>query len=56
MRLRGGEVVHDVAYRAYLQVMQHRGKTPAETPPPPSDIRLAFPAVDLTASPRMQAA
>lgn len=38
-----GEVVHDVAYRAYLQVMQHRGKTPPATPPPPSDIRLAFP-------------
>lgn len=38
-----GDVVHTVAYRAYLQVMQHRGKTPPETPPPPSDIRLAFP-------------
>jgi hypothetical protein len=43
MPYKEGEVVHDVAYRAYLQVMQHRGKKPPETPPPPSDIRLAFP-------------
>ena len=43
MEFAAGDVVHDVAYRAYLQVMQHRGKTPPKTPPPPSDIRLAFP-------------
>jgi hypothetical protein len=38
-----GEVVHDVAYRAYLQVMQYRKQTPPPNPPPPTDIRLAFP-------------
>jgi Ferritin-like len=38
-----GDVVHDVAYRAYLHVMQHRGQKPPATPPPPADIRLAFP-------------
>jgi len=43
MDFAAGEVVHNVAYRAYLQVMQHRGQKPPETPPPPSDIRLAFP-------------
>ena len=37
-----GERVHDVAYRAYRQVMQHRGKTVPETPPPPDDLRLIF--------------
>jgi len=38
-----GELVHDVAYRAYLEVMKHRSKTPPPNPPAPSDIRLAFP-------------
>jgi hypothetical protein len=38
-----GDVVHDVAYRAYLQVMQYRKQTPPPNPPPPTDIRLAFP-------------
>jgi hypothetical protein len=38
-----GEVVHDVAYRAYLQVMQYRKQKPPPNPPPPTDIRLAFP-------------
>ena len=38
-----GDLVHDVAYRAYLKVMQHRGKTPPPNPPPPDPIRLAFP-------------
>jgi hypothetical protein len=38
-----GELVHDVAYRAYLQVMAHRNKTAPPNPPPPSQIRLAFP-------------
>ena len=37
-----GEPVHAVAYRAYAQVMQHRGKQPPAQPPP-SDVRLAFP-------------
>jgi hypothetical protein len=43
MEFAQGELVHDVAYRAYLKVMQHRGKTPPPNPPPPSEIRLAFP-------------
>jgi hypothetical protein len=38
-----GEGVHAVAYRAYLQVMQHRGKPAPAEPPPPTDVRLAFP-------------
>jgi len=37
-----GEKVHDVAYRAYRQVMQHRGQTVPETPPPADDLRLVF--------------
>lgn len=43
MSFKAGEVVHDVAYRAYLQVMQKRQQNPPPTPPPPTDIRLAFP-------------
>jgi hypothetical protein len=43
MSFKAGEVVHDVAYRAYLQVMQHRKQNPPPKPPPPTDIRLAFP-------------
>lgn len=42
MPFSAGELVHDVAYRAYLKVMQHRGKA-APPNPPPSQIRLAFP-------------
>jgi hypothetical protein len=38
-----GEVVHDVAYRAYLKVMEYRKHEAPLTPPPPADIRLAFP-------------
>jgi Ferritin-like len=38
-----GEPVHAVAYRAYTRVMQHRHKEPPAQPPPPSDVRLAFP-------------
>ena len=43
-----GELVHDVAYRAYLEVMKHRSRTqplnpPPPNPPTPNDIRLAFP-------------
>ena len=37
-----GEKVHDVAYRAYRQVMAHRGKTVPENPPPADDLRLVF--------------
>jgi Ferritin-like len=43
MPFKAGELVHDVAYRAYLAVMSKRGKTPPPKPPAPSDIRLAFP-------------
>jgi hypothetical protein len=38
-----GQLVHDVAYRAYLTVMQHRGQQPPPDPPPPDDLRLVFP-------------
>lgn len=39
-----GEKVHDVAYRAYLAVLQHRGNglTPDPNPPPANEIRLVF--------------
>jgi hypothetical protein len=38
-----GELVYDVAWKAYCEVLAHRGKpVPAERPKP-SDIRLAFP-------------
>jgi hypothetical protein len=43
MNFSQGELVHDVAYRAYLAVMAHRGQKPPPNPPPPSTIRLAFP-------------
>lgn len=43
MNFSEGELVHDVAYRAYLAVMAHRGQKPPPSPPPPSTIRLAFP-------------
>ena len=43
MNFSQGELVHDVAYRAYLAVMAHRGQKPPASPPPPSAIRLAFP-------------
>ncbi len=38
-----GMSVHAVAYKAYQQVMQHRGKTVPATPAPPNTLRLAFP-------------
>jgi hypothetical protein len=38
-----GEKVHDVAYKAYRQVMQARGVDVPGDPPPPNDLRLAFP-------------
>jgi hypothetical protein len=38
-----GDVVHDVAYRAYLKVMEYRKQKAPLTPPPPTDIRLTFP-------------
>ncbi len=37
-----GQLVHDVAYQAYRQVMAQRGVTVPETPPAPNDLRLAF--------------
>jgi len=48
MPFAAGELVHDVAYRAYREVMKHRNRTqplnpPPPNPPPPNDIRLAFP-------------
>jgi hypothetical protein len=38
-----GELVHDVAYRAYLKVMAARKQPVPPNPPPPNDLRLAFP-------------
>jgi hypothetical protein len=42
MRYQVGEAVHDVAYRAFAEVMNYR-QTPAEPKPKPNDLRLAFP-------------
>jgi hypothetical protein len=45
MTFQKGELVHDVAWRAYLAVMEHRGQgddLPGQAPAP-SDIRLVFP-------------
>jgi hypothetical protein len=38
-----GEKVHDVAYRAYQAVMEHRGKPVPADPPDPDNLRLVFP-------------
>ncbi|KQY95488.1 hypothetical protein ASD21_09135 [Caulobacter sp. Root1455] len=38
-----GEKVHDVAYRAYQAVMEHRGKSVPADPPGPDNLRLVFP-------------
>jgi Ferritin-like len=38
-----GELVHDVAWRAYTAVMHHRGEAVPVHKPQPSDIRLVFP-------------
>jgi hypothetical protein len=38
-----GEKVHDVAYRAFAKVMEHRGRTVPADPPAPNALRLAFP-------------
>jgi hypothetical protein len=38
-----GEKVHDVAYRAYRAVMEHRGKSVPAGPPDPDNLRLVFP-------------
>ena len=35
-------LVHDVAYKAFAEVMDYR-QTPAEAKPKPNDLRLAFP-------------
>jgi hypothetical protein len=43
MKYSVGEKVHDVAYRAYVEVMKHRGRNPPAIPPAPDDLRLAFP-------------
>jgi hypothetical protein len=42
MRYNIGEAVHDVAYRAFAEVMNYR-QTPAAPKPKPNDLRLAFP-------------
>lgn len=38
-----GDKVHEVAYRAYLAVMSHRGQPAPPGPPPDDDLRLVFP-------------
>jgi hypothetical protein len=43
MKYDKGEKVHDVAYRAYVQVMKQREKEVPADPPPPDVLRLAFP-------------
>jgi hypothetical protein len=35
--------VHAVAYKAYQEVMKHRGKTVPAEPAPPNTLRLVFP-------------
>jgi hypothetical protein len=42
MRYKIGDAVHDVAYKAFAEVMEYR-QTPAKPNPTPSDLRLAFP-------------
>jgi hypothetical protein len=42
MRYNVGDLVHDVAYQAFAEVMNYR-QTPPKDNPPPSDLRLAFP-------------
>jgi hypothetical protein len=42
MRYTVGEAVHDVAYKAFAEVMAYR-QTPPAPKPAPSDLRLAFP-------------
>jgi hypothetical protein len=41
-RYKIGEAVHDIAYKAFAEVMAYR-QTPAEPKPKPNDRRLAFP-------------
>jgi len=38
-----GMSVHAVAYKAYQEVMKHRGKTVPAEPAPPNTLRLVFP-------------
>jgi hypothetical protein len=42
MRYKVGDPVHDVAYRAFAEVMNYR-QMPPEPKPEPNDLRLAFP-------------
>ena len=43
MRYKVGDLVHDVAYKAFAEVMEYR-QTPAKAESAkPSDLRLAFP-------------
>jgi ferritin-like protein len=41
-RYKIGDAVHDIAYKAFAEVMDYR-QTPAEPKPKPNDLRLAFP-------------
>ncbi len=43
MRYHQGEKVHDVAYRAYLKVMENRKQPAPAEPPKPDTLRLVFP-------------
>ncbi|MBO9707842.1 MAG: hypothetical protein J7521_06500 [Caulobacter sp.] len=43
LNYRKGEKVHDVAYRAYREVMKNRHKTVPEKPPAADPLRLVFP-------------
>lgn len=38
-----GDLVYDIAWKAYCEVLKHRQQPIPDNPPPPSDIRLAFP-------------
>jgi hypothetical protein len=38
-----GMSVHAMAYKAYQEVMKHRGKTVPAEPAPPNTLRLVFP-------------
>jgi hypothetical protein len=42
MRYNVGDLVHDVAYKAFAEVMNYR-QTPPKAKPKPNDLRLAFP-------------
>ena len=44
MTYKKGDLVYDVAWKAYCQVLAHRNPTvPLPTQPAPNELRLAFP-------------